>query len=97
MGEEWHEDIQHLEEDLPLDRLEQAGDWIPCLTKNCYCTLEKAPRCCSDGWQIIFTGSKKCSGVESRYTPIEGEAFGVAWSIEKARMFTLGCLDLLVT
>ena len=26
----------------------------------------------------------------------EGEAFGVAWSLEKARMFTLGCLDLLV-
>ena len=30
--------------------------------------------------------------MESRYIPIEGEAFGVAWSIEKARMFTLGCL-----
>ena len=59
--------------------------------------MEKAPRCCKEGWQIVFAISKKCSGAESWYAPIEGEAFGVALSLEKARMFTLGCPDLLVT
>ena len=63
---------------------------------NFMCPMEKVPRCCNDGLQIVFTGSKKCSGTESGYAPLEGEAFGVAWSLEKARMFTLGCPDLLV-
>ena len=67
------------------------------LQKHCKCSMEKAPRCCEEGWQIVFAGSKKCSGAESRYAPIEGEALGVAWALEKARMFTLGCPDLLVT
>ena len=31
------------------------------------------------------------------YAPIEGEVLGVVWSLEKARMFTLGCPNLLVT
>ena len=53
--------------------------------KNCQCSL--------DGWQIIFVGSKKCSGAESRFGYFEGEVFGVAWSLEMARMFTLGCPD----
>merc|ERR1712082_351871 len=67
------------------------------LQKYCDCSLENAPRCCDEGWKIVFAGSKKCTGAESRYAPIEGEAFVVAWSLEKARMFTLGCPDLLVT
>ena len=61
------------------------------------CSLEKAPRCCNEGWQIVFAGSKKCLGTGSRYAPVEVEALGVAWSLEKARMFTLGCPNLLVT
>ena len=52
---------------------------------------------CKDGFKIVFAGSKRCSGAESRYAPIEGEALGVVWLLEKARMFTLGCPNLLVT
>ena len=45
----------------------------------------------------MFAGSKKCSDTESRYASIKGEALGVVWSLDKARMFALGCSDLLVT
>ena len=65
--------------------------------KHCSCPLDEAPRCCKDGFKIVFAGSKKCLDAESRYAPIEGEALGVVWSLDKARMFTLGCPDLLVT
>ena len=67
------------------------------LQKYCDCGMEKAPVCCKEGWRLIFAGSKKCSPAEARYAPIEGEALAVAWSLEKARLFTLGCPDLLVT
>ena len=63
----------------------------------CECALAMAPRCCKEGFKIVFAGSKRCSGAESRYAPIEGEALGVVWSLDKARMFTLGCPNLLVT
>ena len=65
--------------------------------KYCECALTMAPRCCKEGFKIVFAGSKRCSGAESRYAPIEGEALGVVWSLDKARMFTLGCPNLLVT
>ena len=45
--------------------------------KHCQCSLEKAPRCCKDGFKIVFASSKRCSGAESHYAPIEGEALGV--------------------
>ena len=58
--------------------------------KHCSCPLDEAPRCCRDGFKIVFAGSKKCSDAESCYVPIEVEALGIVWSLEKARMFTLG-------
>ena len=61
--------------------------------KHYSCPLDEAPRCCRDGLKIVFTGSKKHSDAESRYAPIEGEALGVVWSLEKARMFTLVSVD----
>ena len=65
--------------------------------RHCNCQMTEAPRCCKDGFKIVFAGSKKCSGAESRYAPIKGEALGVVWSLDKVRMFTLGCPNLLVT
>ena len=35
--------------------------------------------------------------MESRYSPIEGEALAVAWSLEHAFMFALRCQSLIVT
>ena len=62
--------------------------------KHYECSIEKAPRCCKERFKIVFGGSKKFFDAESRYAPIEGEVLGVVWSLEKARMFTLGCSDL---
>ena len=67
------------------------------LQKHCNCPMDNAPRCCREGWVLVFAGSRRCTDAETRYAPICGEALGVAWSLTKARMFTLGCKDLLVT
>ena len=53
--------------------------------KYCECALAMAPRCCKEGFKIMLAGSKRCSGAESRYAPIEGEALGVVWSLDKAQ------------
>ena len=65
------------------------------LQKHCECTLE-SPVCCSDGWKLIFAGSRFTKPAESGYAPIEGEALALAWALEHSRMFTMGCPDLLV-
>ena len=50
-----------------------STDWSKCgigflvTQKHCSCPFEKAPRCCKDGFKIVFAGSKKCLDAESRY------------------------------
>ena len=44
----------------------------------------------------MSAGSRFLTPTESRYSPTEGEALGVAWSLKHSRMFTLGCNNLLV-
>ena len=61
------------------------------LQKHCTCPTEKAPVCCPDGWHIVFAGSRFCTDAERRYAPIEGEAATIAWSLEKCRLFIIGC------
>ena len=34
---------------------------------------------------------------ETRYTPVEGEALAIAWALEDAKYFTLGCDSLIIT
>ena len=41
-------------------------------------------------------GSCFCSGAEGRYAPIEGEALGVAWALNKTRHYVMGCPALYV-
>ena len=45
---------------------------------------------------MVFAGSRFTSGPESRYSPVEGEALGVAWALEKSKHFTLGCPNLYI-
>ena len=45
---------------------------------------------------MVTCGSRFCTPAEARYHPIEGELLGVVWALEKTRMFTLGCDQLLV-
>ena len=67
------------------------------LQQHCDCDTAKAPVCCKDGWKLVFAGSRFTSDAESRYSPTEGEALAIAWSLQHARMFVLGCKDLMVS
>lgn len=67
------------------------------LQKNCQCPQRNNPLCCKEGWQLVFAGSRFTKGAEARYSPTEGEALAVAWSLEHARMFVLGCKDLFIS
>ena len=65
--------------------------------KHCDCPLDKVPVCCHEGFKLPFAGSSFTKGAEIRYSPTEGEALAVAYSLEHARMFVLGCNDLIVS
>ena len=67
------------------------------LQQHCSCDLARAPICCKDGWQLVFAGSRFTSDSETRYSPTEGEALAVAWGLEHARMFVLGCNRLIIS
>ena len=41
-----------------------------------------------------MVGSRFTQPAESRYAPVEGEALAVAYALEKAKFFVLGCTDL---
>lgn len=66
------------------------------LQKHCDCIPHDNPQCCRDGWKLTYAGSRFTKEVETRYSPTEGEATAVAWSLNKAKMFTLGCNNLTV-
>jgi len=67
------------------------------LQQHCNCETAKAPVCCKDGWKLVFAGSRFTTDAETRYAPTEGEALAIAWSLEHARMFVLGCNNLIVS
>jgi hypothetical protein len=75
----------------------KAGVGYLLLQQHCDCDTAKAPVCCKDGWKLVFAGSRFTSDAESRYSPTEGEALAIAWSLQHARMFVLGCKDLIVS
>ena len=66
------------------------------LQKYCTCPPKKAPVCCSDGWHIVFAGSRFCTDAERQYAPIEGKAAAITWALEKCRIFIMGCLQMIV-
>ena len=66
------------------------------LQKHCSCPNDKAPTCCREGWKLIFAGSRFTKGAKSNYSPTEGESFAIAWSINHAKLFVLGCKSLIV-
>ncbi|XP_077969846.1 uncharacterized protein LOC144424396 [Styela clava] len=66
------------------------------LQKYCTCGTNEAPNCCPDGWHLVYAGSRHTSQAERNYAPIEGEALAVAWSLDHAKSFILGCKDLIV-
>ncbi len=69
------------------------GFWL--FQKHCQCSGLK-PFCCYDGWKITLVGSRFTHPAETRYAPIEGEALAVAYGLDSARFFVLGCPTLIV-
>ena len=66
------------------------------LQKYCECDTTKAPACCPEGWKFIFAGSHFTTPSESWYSPTEGELLAVAWALDNAKMFVLGCQNLTI-
>ena len=69
------------------------GFWL--FQKHCKCE-KLIPFCCHEGWKITLVGIRFTRGAESRYAPVEGDAFAVVDALEKARYFVLGCEELIV-
>ena len=67
------------------------------LQKYCKCALDNAPICCPDGWHLVYASFRFTNPAESRYSPTEGEALAVSWSLQHARLFTLGYNNLIVS
>jgi hypothetical protein len=59
--------------------------------------MERAPICCTDGWKLVFAGSRFTKGAEKRYAPTEGELLAVTWALKHAHIFTKGCTDLVIS
>ena len=66
------------------------------LQQHCECNPKNAPICCSDGWRLLHAGSRFTTPTEARCSPTEGESLAVVWALDNARMFALGCRDLMV-
>lgn len=66
------------------------------LQQHCRCTSPDSPFCCKGGWRLALCGSRHLSSAEAGYSAIEGEALAVAWCLRKARLFLLGCPNLVV-
>ena len=63
--------------------------------KHCSCPSDE-PWCCQTGWKLTFASNRYTHNAEENYAPVEGEALAVAWALDKARHFVLGCNDLIV-
>ena len=66
------------------------------LQKCCQCAMDRAPTCCLNGLRLVFAGSHFTHGAEANYSPTEEESQAVAWGLNHARMFVLGCETLTI-
>ena len=67
------------------------------LQQYCECNPKNAPICCPDGWRLLYAKSRFTTPTEVGYSSTEGESLAVAWALDNARMFVLGCRDLIVS
>lgn len=79
---------------LSTDFCKSGLGWI-LQQKHCMCPVV-SPLCCTSGWKLVLAGGRFTIPAESRYSPTEGEALGVAVGLEGSRFYTLGCPDLYI-
>ena len=66
------------------------------LQQYCQCVAVDTPFCCKGGWRLALCGSRHLTQAEKSYAAVEGEALAVVWCLLKARLFLLGCPNLLL-
>ena len=66
------------------------------LQQHCSCEPSNNALRCTNGWELVLAGSCFTSECESHYFPTEGEALAVTWALENARLFVLGCNNLII-
>ena len=66
------------------------------LQQHCTCTSPDSPFCCIEGWRLALCSSRHLTKADAGYSAIEGDALAVAWCLRKARLFLLGCPNLIV-
>lgn len=59
--------------------------------------MNNASVCCAEGWRLVYAGSRLTQSAESNYSPSEGEAIALSWSLDDAKNDVQGCLNLLIT
>ena len=81
---------------LAMTDWSKEGIGFVILQQYCSCSSSDAPFCCKNGWRLALCGSRHLSSAEAGYAPVEGEALAVAWCLRKARLFLLGCPNLVL-
>ena len=66
------------------------------LQQHCRWSAVDPPFCCNIGWRLALRGSRHLIAAEVGYAAVEGEAFAVTWCLHKARLFLLGCPNLVL-
>ena len=65
--------------------------------KHCKCSGLPNPNCGNGHWKLVHAGSRFTQdGERNLFSPTEGECLAAVYGLEKCRMFTLGCPDLVL-
>ena len=73
------------------------GIYYLLLVKHFDCTAKQIPTCCPGDWKLIYARSRFTAPAESCYSPTEGEALALMWSLKHSSMFTQRCTNLIIS
>ena len=59
--------------------------------KHCNCKGPVTMICCRGVWKIVFMSSRFNNNLQSRYSPIEGEALTIFWTVNRVDYFIYRC------
>ena len=66
------------------------------MQKHCKCSGLPDPNCGKGHWKLVYAGSKRTNEAQRKYCPTEGECLAAAYGLNRCRMYTLGCKNLLL-
>ena len=79
-----------------------ATDWckeglgFSLMQKHCKCSGIADPNCGKGHWKLVYAGSKRTNESQMKYSPTEGECLAAAYGLNRCRMYTLGCRNLIL-